>query len=208
MSLSHFLRIESSLNDLCKDLNPLQLLCYYFPFKMDEALRLKKNFNLWKFDWNWHRGYIKEKGCVPSFQQFQKNLSLSFKEDLNPVYLKLSLRIWKKRFKCFQCIFTILLIRACPFITSVESPVPKNALCQVWLKLTSDSGEEVRGPSFEQTDDGQQMITKAHFSSQLRWAKMFHQERFWTLSYFQKLTQIIFKLNYTDKVQYSNYDLQ
>ena len=92
-------------------MNPLQLRCYYFPFKMYEALRLKK-INLWIGP----AVILKKKGVFLHFNNFKQKLSLLFKEDLNHVYLKLSLRIWKI-FLCFQCIFTILLIRACPFIT-------------------------------------------------------------------------------------------
>ena len=65
-------------------------------------------------------------------------------------------------------------------LNKLESPSPKNALCQVWLKLASGSGEEdenvkslqtdgrTDGRTDRQTDDGRQAIRKAHLSFQLR----------------------------------------
>ena len=55
-----------------------------------------------------------------------------------------------------------------------ESPLPKDALCQVWLKLAwwflrrRWKCESLKTDRW--TDDGQQAIRKAHLSFQLRWA--------------------------------------
>ena len=53
-------------------------------------------------------------------------------------------------------------------LNNLESPSPKNALCQVWLKLASGSGEEDENVKSLQTDgrtdDGHQAIRKAHLS--------------------------------------------
>jgi hypothetical protein len=77
----------------------------------------------------------------------------------------------------FQNIFTLLLLSPLGEGQSpLESPLPKDHLCQVW----SGSGEEVEnvkvyrqtdGQMDGQKDDGQKAIRKAHLSFQLRWAK-------------------------------------
>jgi hypothetical protein len=67
-----------------------------------------------------------------------------------------------------------------------ESSLPKDDLCQLWLKLVqrfwrrswkckslTDRRQtpDVRRQTDGQTDDGQKVIRKAHLSFQLRWAK-------------------------------------
>ena len=60
-------------------------------------------------------------------------------------------------------------------LKKLESPSPKDTLCQVWLKLAQWSCEEVKNrkslQTDRQTDAGQKAIRKAHLSFQLRWAK-------------------------------------
>ena len=60
------------------------------------------------------------------------------------------------------------------YLKKLESPPTEDALCQVWLKLDSSSGEDENKKSL-QTDgwadvltDKQQAIRRAHFSLQLR----------------------------------------
>ena len=58
----------------------------------------------------------------------------------------------------------------------LESQSPKDALLQVWKKLTQEKEmkickvyrKQADGRSDSQTDDGQQAIRKAHLSFQLR----------------------------------------
>lgn len=55
----------------------------------------------------------------------------------------------------------------------VETPLPNDNLCQVWLKLLSSGSGEVANVKFTdwQTDAGQKVIRKARLGFQLRWAK-------------------------------------
>ena len=54
-------------------------------------------------------------------------------------------------------------------LNKLESPSPKDALCQVWLKLAQCFRR--RWTCDRQTDDGRQVIRKAHLNFQLRWTK-------------------------------------
>ena len=59
-------------------------------------------------------------------------------------------------------------------LTKLESPSPKDALCQDWLKLAQWFWRrrwKCEKFTDRQTDDGRQVIRKAHLSFQLRWAK-------------------------------------
>ena len=68
-------------------------------------------------------------------------------------------------------------------LNKLESPSPRNTLCQVWLKLAQSFREEdekvkslqtdrqTDGQTDGQTDDGRQVIRKAPLSFQLSWAK-------------------------------------
>ena len=62
------------------------------------------------------------------------------------------------------------------YLNKLESPSPKDALCQVWLKLAhwfwrrSWKCEKFRTTTTT-TDNGQILIRKAHMSLRLRWAK-------------------------------------
>ena len=63
-------------------------------------------------------------------------------------------------------------------LNKLESPSPRKTLCQVWLKLAQWfwgrrwKCEKVTDGL--QTDDGRQVIRKAHLNFQLRWAKKIH----------------------------------
>ena len=64
-------------------------------------------------------------------------------------------------------------------LNNLECPLPKDALCQVWLKLAQwflRRSRKVKSLQTDRqtdrrTDDGQWVIRKAHLSLQLRWAK-------------------------------------
>ena len=66
-------------------------------------------------------------------------------------------------------------------LNKLESPSPKDALCQVWLNLAQwfwrrrwkcekFTDRRTDRQTDRQTDDGRQVIRKAHLSFQLRWA--------------------------------------
>ena len=88
-------------------------------------------------------------------------------------------------FKFRQCIFAIfyylsLKMSGILILNKLESPSPKDALCQVWLKLAQWfwrrrwlSEKITDWQTDGHTDDGRQVIRKAHLSFQLRWAKNF-----------------------------------
>ena len=64
-------------------------------------------------------------------------------------------------------------------LNKFESPLPNDALCQVWLKLVKWFWRRRwKSEKFtnEQMDDRQQVIRKACLSFQLRWAKTFHSD--------------------------------
>jgi hypothetical protein len=82
----------------------------------------------------------------------------------------------EKILKYFQCIFTLFLLSPNPLhLNKLESPPPKDDLCQVWLKLTQWFWRRSQKCKSLQTDgrrdDGQKAIRIAHLSFQLRWAK-------------------------------------
>ena len=115
------------------------------------------------------------------------HLSSSPKNALCQVWLKLAKWFWRRRF--FKAVNLFLLFpNYLPFgkgvalhLNNLESPSPRDTLCQVWLKLGQWFWR--RGRKCEkfyrqtdrwmegQTDDGWQVIRKAHLSFQLRWAK-------------------------------------
>ena len=64
------------------------------------------------------------------------------------------------------------------YLNKLESPSPKDALCQVWLELAQwflrrrwKCEKFTDGRTEGWMDDGQQAIRKAHLSFQFRWAK-------------------------------------
>ena len=64
------------------------------------------------------------------------------KDALCHVWLKLAKRFWGRKFLNFVNVFSLFLIYPPPLekgrvlhLNKLESPLPKDALCQVWLKL-------------------------------------------------------------------------
>ena len=107
------------------------------------------------------------------------------KDDLCQVWLKLAQWFWRRRFLNIFCIFLLfsyylpLEKGATLHLNKLESPPPKDDLCQVWLKLAQWFWRRSRkcekftdrrtdGRTDGQTDDGQPAIRIAHLSFQLR----------------------------------------
>jgi hypothetical protein len=58
------------------------------------------------------------------------------------------------------------------YLNNLEFPLPKDDLCQLWLKLACWFWRRSRKVKvYKQTDDGQRAIRIAHLTFQLRWAK-------------------------------------
>jgi hypothetical protein len=132
----HLYKLESSLpkDDLCQvwlklvqwfwrrrflnDPTPFLHFCDYLPFEEDMALYLNKL----KFP--------------------------SPKDKLYQVWLNLVCWFWLRRFLKFFSAFLLFryylpLEKGYPlYLNKLESPLPKDDLCQFWLKLASGSGEE------------------------------------------------------------------
>ena len=104
-----------------------------------------------KFDWNWRFFKI-----VNLFSIFHNYIPLEIegafhlnklefpspKDDLCQVWLKLAQWFWRRRFLKFINVFSLFRnylplekSKARLHLKKLESPSPKNAVCQVWLKL-------------------------------------------------------------------------
>ena len=144
-----------------------------------------------KFELSWSSGSWKDFKMIPSYfcnyLPFEEDLPLhlnklefpSPKDDLYQVWLKLAQWFWRRRFLKNFSVF--LLFRyylplekgVALHLNKLESPCPKDDLCQVWLKLAQWFWRSQKCESL-QTDrktDGQRAIRKAHLSFQSRWAK-------------------------------------
>jgi hypothetical protein len=117
------------------------------------------------------------RGPGPLFEQFRIPLP---KDDLCQVWLKLACWFWRRRFFKYFSVFLLFcdylpLEKVNPFyLNNLESPSPKDDLCQVWLKLAQWFWRSRKCKSLwtdGRTDDGQQAIRIVHLSFQLRWAK-------------------------------------
>ena len=107
--------------------------------------------------------------------------------NLNPLYPRMPCARfgwnWPSSFgevKIRQYIFVISLLfplenGVALHLNKFESPSPKDALCQVWLKLAKWFCRRwwkcEKFTADRRTNDGQQAIRKAHLSFQLSWAK-------------------------------------
>ena len=127
-----------------------------------------------------HNYLTLEKGGALHFNKFE---SPSSKYALCQVWLKLAQCFWRRRFLNFVNIFS-LFIDYLPLekdgtlhLNKLESPSPKDALCQDLLKLVMwfwrrkwkcEKFTTTRTPT---TDNGQILIRKADLSLLLRWAK-------------------------------------
>ena len=113
--------------------------------------------------------------------------SSSPKDALCQVWLKLVQWFWRRRFFNFVNVFSLfrnyfpLEKGGALHLNKLESPQPKDALCQVWLKLAKwfwtrrwKCEKFTTTPTTTTTtttDNGQILIRKAHLSLWLRWAK-------------------------------------
>ena len=149
------------LEKIFKCLEPTLFLyfCDYFPFEADLVLYLNKLE------------------------------SPSPKDNLYKVWLNLACWFWRRRFLKIFSVFLLFcdylpLEKGYPFrLNKLESPLPKDDLCQVWLKLVQRSWRRSRkckslqtdgqtdGKTDGQTEDGQRAIRITHLSFQLRWVK-------------------------------------
>ena len=139
-----------------------------------------------------------EKG-VNVFSQFCNNLPLekgvalnlnklespSPKNALCQFWLKLAQWFWRRRFLNFVNVFSLfgyylpLEKGGALHLNKLESPLPKDALWQVWLKLAQWFWRRrwkcekftTTTTTTTTTDNGQILIRKAHLSLWLRWTK-------------------------------------
>ena len=132
-----------------KFVNIFSLFCYYLPLENGMALRLNSL----------------------DFPSPKDDLALCLVE-IGPLGLK------KKIIKDCQCIFAISSLSPLEkcmtlHLNRLESPSPKDTLCQIWLKLALWFLRRWNYEKFtdRRRDDGQQLIRKAHLSLQLRRAK-------------------------------------
>jgi hypothetical protein len=111
--------------------------------------------------------------------------SLYLKDDLHQILLKLAFWFWRRRF--LKVFGKFLLFRyylplgkaSVLHLYNSESSLPKDDLCQLWLKLAQRfwriswkcKSLTDRRQMDGRTDDGKKAIRKARLSFQLRWAK-------------------------------------
>jgi hypothetical protein len=102
---------------------------------------------------------------------------------------------WRRRFSKIFIAFLLFryylpLEKGYPFrLNKLESPPPKDDLCQVWFKLalwfwrrsrkckSLQTDRQTDRRMARQTDAGQRAIRKDHLSFQLRWAKNVNSEK-------------------------------
>jgi hypothetical protein len=131
----------------------------------------------------------------------KKTESPSPKDNLYQDWLNLASWFWRRRFfKIFSVFlhfhYYLPLEKGNPLhLNKLETPPPKDDLCQVWLKLaqwfwrrsqkckSSQTDWQTARWQDGQTDDGQPAIRIAHLSFQLRWAK----KTKWTQKYIRML---------------------
>ena len=114
----------------------------------------------------------------------KKPKSPSLKYALCQVWLKLAQWFWRRRFLNFVNVFLLfhdylpLEMGGALHLNKLESPPPKDDLCQVWLKLAQWFWKRrwkcekftTTPMTTTTTDNGQILIRKAHLSLWLRWA--------------------------------------
>ena len=99
------------------------------------------------------------------------------KDAMCQVWLKLAQWFLRRRFLNFVNVFSLfryhlpLETNVALYFNKLESPSPKDALCQFWLKLVQwflRRRYKWEKFTYGQTDDRKQVIRKAHLSFQLR----------------------------------------
>ena len=122
-----------------------------------------------------------------------KRESSLLKNALCQVWLKLTQWFWRKRYFNFVHVFSLFLYYlhvekgGAPHLNKLESPSPKDALCQVWLKLvvkkigSEEEDENVKSLRQQQRRRRRLLIRKAHLSLRLRWAKKVIHMRYMTM---------------------------
>ena len=145
--------------------------------------------------WFWRRGFLNFVNVFSLFCYYlplEKGIALhlnklespSTKNALCQVCLKLTQWFWRRRFLNFVNVFSLFrnylpLEKGGALLKKLESPSPKDALCQVWLKLAQwfwrrwwKCEKFTTTTMTPTTDNGQILIRKAHLSLRLRWAKI------------------------------------
>jgi hypothetical protein len=118
------------------------------------------------------------------------------KDNLYQVWLKLARWFWKRRLLKIFSVFLLFryylpLEKGYPLLLNkLESPLPKDDLCQVWLELVQWFWRSRKCKSL-QTDAGQRAIRKSHLSFQLRWAKKGGAIDLFALTYSLNMTSLI-----------------
>jgi hypothetical protein len=136
-------------------------------------------------EWLWRRRFLNDPTPILHFcdyLHFEEDLalylnkleSLSPKDDLYQVWLNYAqwfLRRFKKKIQCFLLFCNYLpLEKGDPlYLNKLESPPPRDDLCQVWVKLALWFWRRSRKCKSLQTD-GQRAIRITHLSFQLMWA--------------------------------------
>ena len=143
--------------------------------------------------WIWRRGFFNFVNVFSVFRNYlhlekggalylNKVESPSPKDALCQVWLKLAQWFWRRRFLNLLNVF-LLFRNYLPLkkggalhLNKLESPSPKDALCQVWLKLAVwfwrrrwKCEKFTTTTTTTTTDNGQILIRKAHLSLRLRW---------------------------------------
>ena len=179
-------------------------LCNYLLLETGEALHLNKLESpspedalcqVWLklAQWFWIRrclNFVNELSLFRNYFPFEKGAALHLNELEFPspkdawckVWLKWAQWFWRRRFFNFVNVFSLfrnylpLEKGGALHLNKLESPLPKDALCQVWLKLAQRFWRrrwkcEKFTTTTTTTDNGQILIRKAHLSLRLRWAK-------------------------------------
>jgi hypothetical protein len=142
--------------------------------------------------WFWRRRFLND--LIPflhfwDYLALEEDLALylnklefpSPKDNVYQVWLNLACWFWRRRFlKCFSvfllfCYYLLLERGNSLHLIKLESPPPKDDLCQVWFKLAQRFWRRSRKCKSLQIDrqtDGQKAIRIVHLRFQLRWAKM------------------------------------
>ena len=168
----------------------------------DRALHLNKlespshkdalcQVGLKKAQWFWRRRFFNFVNVFSLFRNYlfleeggalhwNKLESPSPKDALCQVWMKLAQWFWRRRFFSVVNVFSLfrnylpLEKSGALHLNKLECPLPKDALCQVWLKWPGGSGEEDENVKSLQTDgrtdrqtDRRKVIRKANLSFQL-----------------------------------------
>ena len=189
-------------------INVLSIFQNYLPLEIGRALHLNnfespspkdalRQIRLKLAQWFWRRQFLKFWQCIfiisylSPLGKWDHHLNKleypSPKNALCQVWMKLAQWFWRRRF--LNVINVLSLFRnylplekdQALHLNNLESPLPKNALCQFWLKLDQwfwrrrwKCEKFTTTTTTMTTENGHILIRKAHLSLRLRWANKFH----------------------------------